>query len=94
MRSDPDGNRSGTRRDFPSFLSGDKAMHSVARSDLLFLSPKVAAYPAPLCAACNLPMPLANAFHRPDDPRSGRREYQCRQCGAVTKVRRMTNLRD
>jgi hypothetical protein len=69
-------------------------MHSVARSDLVFLSLKVAAYPAPLCEACNLPMPLAHAFHRPDDPCSGRREYQCRQCGAVTKVRRVTNLRD
>jgi hypothetical protein len=69
-------------------------MHSVARSDLVFLGPKVAAYPAPLCEACNLPMPLANAFQRPDDRCSGRREYQCRQCGAVTKVRRVTNLHD
>jgi hypothetical protein len=69
-------------------------MNSVARSDLLLLSPKVAAYPAPLCAACNLPMPLASTFHRPGDPSSMRRDYQCPQCGAVTKVRRTTNLRD
>jgi hypothetical protein len=69
-------------------------MTSVARSHPVFSSPKLAAYPAPLCSACNLPMPLAHAFHRPDDPSSTRREYQCPQCGAVTKVRHVTNLRD
>jgi hypothetical protein len=69
-------------------------MNSVARSDLVCLSPRVAAYPAPLCVACNLPMPLANTFYRPDDPYPTRREYQCPQCRAVTKVRHTTNLRD
>jgi hypothetical protein len=69
-------------------------MNSVARSDLVCLSLKTATYPAPLCAACNLPMPLANTFHRPDHPSSTRREYQCPQCRSVTKVRRMTNLHD
>ena len=69
-------------------------MHSLARSDLVVLSPKVALYPAPICAACNVAMPLANAFRRSDGPCSVRREYQCQQCGAVTKVRHTTNLRD
>lgn len=69
-------------------------MNSVARSDLVCLSARVAAYPAPLCAACNLPMPLASTSYRPDDPSAIRRDYQCPQCGAMTKVRRVTNLRD
>lgn len=69
-------------------------MTSVARSDLALSTPKVAAYPAPLCEPCNQPMPLANTFHRPNAPFSTRREYQCPQCGAVTKVRHTTNLRD
>jgi hypothetical protein len=69
-------------------------MNSVARSDLVLVSPRVALYPAPLCEACNVAMPLASTFHRPDDPSAVRREYHCQQCGAVTKVRHTTNLRD
>ena len=69
-------------------------MNSVARSDLVLLRPRVALYPAPICAACNVAMPLAGTSHRSDEPLAVRREYQCRQCGAVTKVRHTTNLRD
>jgi hypothetical protein len=69
-------------------------MNSAARSDLVLVRPRVALYPAPICGACNVAMPLASTFQRSDDPSSVRREYHCQQCGAVTKVRHTTDLRD
>jgi hypothetical protein len=49
---------------------------------------RIAAFPAPLCDACNVPMKLNGEYRASDDSSASRREYQCGLCGHVMMVRR------
>ena len=49
---------------------------------------RIAAFPAPLCEACNLAMKLNGEYRASDDSTAARREYQCLQCGAAKMIRR------
>ena len=62
-------------------------MQLVAQPDALYLRPRIAAFPAPLCEACNVAMKL-NGEYRASDDSAARREYQCRLCGAAKMIRR------
>jgi hypothetical protein len=50
---------------------------------------RTAAYPAPLCEACNVAMKLNGEYRASDTSSASRREYQCGMCGAPKMVRRI-----
>ncbi len=52
-------------------------MQLVAQPDVLYPRARIAAFPAPLCEACNVAMKL-NGEYRASDASAARREYQCR----------------
>ena len=62
-------------------------MQLVARPDAFYPHARIAAFPAPLCEACNVAMKL-NGEYRASDDSAARREYQCRLCGAAKMIRR------
>ena len=62
-------------------------MQLVAQADALYPRARIAAFPAPLCEACNVAMRL-NGEYRASDDSAGRREYQCGLCGSAKMVRR------
>ena len=63
-------------------------MQLVARPDAPYPHARIAAYPAPLCEACNVAMKLNGEYRANDDSAASRREYQCGLCGAGRMVRR------
>lgn len=63
-------------------------MQLFAQPDALYPRPRIAAFPAPLCAACNVAMKLNGEYRASDDSGTARREYQCAQCGAAKMIRR------
>jgi hypothetical protein len=63
-------------------------MQLVARPDAPHAYTRIAAYPAPLCEACNVAMKLNGEYRASDDSAASRREYQCALCGAGRMVRR------
>ena len=62
-------------------------MQLVAQPEAPYPRPRIAAFPAPLCEACNVAMKL-NGEYRPSDDSAARREYQCTLCGAGKMIRR------
>jgi len=62
-------------------------MQLVAQPDVLYPRARIAAFPAPLCEACNVAMKL-NGEYRASDASAARREYQCPLCGFGKMVRR------
>ena len=63
-------------------------MQLVAQPDTLFARPRIAAFPAPLCEACNVAMKLNGEYRASDDSAATRREYQCALCGVGKMIRR------
>ena len=63
-------------------------MQLVAQPDALYPRARIAAFPAPLCEACNVAMKLNGEYRASDDSTAARREYQCSQCGAAKLIRR------
>ena len=63
-------------------------MQLVAQPDAAFLRPRIAAFPAPLCEACNVAMKLNGEYRATDDSAASRREYRCALCGAAKMIRR------
>ena len=63
-------------------------MHLVAQPDVQIVRPRIAAFPAPLCDVCNVPMKLNGEYRSDDEASTARREYQCGMCGMGTMVRR------
>ena len=53
-----------------------------------YLRPRITAFPAPLCEACNVAMKLNGEYRVSDDSTAARREYQCGLCGKGMMVRR------
>jgi hypothetical protein len=49
---------------------------------------RIAAFPAPLCEACNVAMKLNGEYRASDESAAARREYQCALCGAAKMIRR------
>ena len=62
-------------------------MQLVAQPDVLYPRARIAAFPAPLCEACNVAMKL-NGEYRASDASAARREYQCPLCGSAKMIRR------
>ena len=62
-------------------------MQLVVQPHELFPRARIAAFPAPLCEACNVAMKL-NGEYRASDDSAARREYQCAMCGAAKLIRR------
>lgn len=60
----------------------------VAQSEPQYFRPRIAAFPAPLCEMCNVPMKLNGEYRASDDSAALRREYQCAMCGKGLMVRR------
>lgn len=50
---------------------------------------RTAAFPAPLCEACNVPMKLNGEYRASDTSAASRREYQCGLCGAPKMICRL-----
>jgi len=63
-------------------------MQLVAQPDAPYPRARIAAFPAPLCAACNVAMKLNGEYRASDDSAAARREYQCALCGAARMIRR------
>ncbi len=63
-------------------------MHLVAQPDALYPRARIAAFPAPLCEACNVAMKLNGEYRASDDSVTARREYQCALCGSAKMIRR------
>ncbi|HWP14056.1 MAG TPA: hypothetical protein VNM46_00365 [Xanthobacteraceae bacterium] len=63
-------------------------MQLVAHPGELYPRSRIAAFPAPLCEACNIAMKLNGEYRASDDSTAARREYQCLQCGAAKLIRR------
>ena len=63
-------------------------MQLVARPDAPYPYTRIAAYPAPLCEACNVAMKLNGEYRASDESAAARREYQCALCGAAKMIRR------
>ena len=63
-------------------------MQLVAQPNAAFARLRIAAFPAPLCAACNVAMKLNGEYRASDDSTASRREYQCALCGAAKMIRR------
>jgi hypothetical protein len=63
-------------------------MQLIAQPEAPYPRARLAAYPAPLCEACNVPMKLNGEYRASDDSASARREYQCAQCGSAKMIRR------
>ena len=63
-------------------------MQLVAQPDAPYFRARIAAFPAPLCEACNVAMKLNGEYRASDDSTAARREYQCPQCGAAKMIRR------
>ena len=63
-------------------------MQLVAQPDALYPRARIAAFPAPLCEACNVAMKLNGEYRASDDSAAARREYQCALCGAAKMIRR------
>jgi hypothetical protein len=63
-------------------------MQLFAQPEAPFPRPRIAAFPAPWCEACNVAMKLNGEYRASDDSTAARREYQCVQCGAAKMIRR------
>jgi len=63
-------------------------MQLVAQPDAPYFRARIAAFPAPLCEACNVAMKLNGEYRASDDSAATRREYQCALCGAAKMIRR------
>jgi hypothetical protein len=63
-------------------------MQLIAQPGALYPRARIAAFPAPLCEACNIAMKLNGEYRASDDSAAARREYQCGQCGAAKMIRR------
>ena len=63
-------------------------MYPVAQPETPYFRARIAAFPAPLCEACNVPMKLNGEYRASDDSTAARREYQCGLCGKGMMVRR------
>ena len=63
-------------------------MQLFAQPEAPFPRPRIAAFPAPLCDACNVAMKLNGEYRASDDSSASRREYQCAMCGKGMMVRR------
>jgi len=63
-------------------------MQLFAQPDAAFPRPRIAAFPAPLCEACNVAMKLNGEYRATDDSAAARREYQCALCGTAKMIRR------
>jgi len=62
-------------------------MQLVVQPDAFCPRARIAAFPAPLCEACNVAMKL-NGEYRASDDSTARREYQCALCGSAKMIRR------
>ena len=60
----------------------------VAQPEPQYFRARIAAFPAPLCEACNIAMKLNGEYRASDDSAASRREYQCGLCGKGKMVRR------
>ena len=60
----------------------------VVQPEPQYYRPRITAYPAPLCEACNIAMKLNGEYRATDDASAARREYQCGLCGKGMMVRR------
>ena len=47
----------------------------VAQPEPQYFRPRIAAFPAPLCEMCNVPMKLNGEYRASDDSSASRREY-------------------
>ena len=56
-------------------------MQLFAQPEALYPRARIAAFPAPLCEACNVAMKLNGEYRASDDSAAARREYQCALCG-------------
>ena len=63
-------------------------MQLFAQPEAPFPRPRIAAFPAPLCEACNVAMKLNGEYRASDDSAAARREYQCALCGSAKLIRR------
>ena len=63
-------------------------MQLFAQPETPFPRPRIAAFPAPLCDACNVAMKLNGEYRASDDSAAARREYQCALCGTAKMIRR------
>jgi hypothetical protein len=63
-------------------------MQLFAQPEAPFPRPRIAAFPAPLCEACNVAMKLNGEYRASDDSAAARREYQCALCGSAKMIRR------
>jgi hypothetical protein len=63
-------------------------MQLFAQPDAFYPRARVAAFPAPLCEACNVAMKLNGEYRASDDSAAARREYQCALCGSAKMIRR------
>jgi hypothetical protein len=63
-------------------------MQLFAQPEAPFPRPRIAAFPAPLCEACNVAMKLNGEYRASDDSAAARREYQCALCGTAKMIRR------
>ena len=63
-------------------------MQLFAQPEAPFPRPRIAAFPAPLCDACNVAMKLNGEYRASDDSAAARREYQCALCGTAKMIRR------
>jgi hypothetical protein len=63
-------------------------MQLFAQPDAAFPRARIAAFPAPLCEACNVAMKLNGEYRATDDSAAARREYQCALCGTAKMIRR------
>ncbi len=63
-------------------------MYPVVRPDAPYIRARLAAFPAPLCEVCNVPMKLNGEYRASDNSTAARREYQCGLCGKGMMVRR------
>jgi hypothetical protein len=63
-------------------------MQLFAQPDAFYPRARVAAFPAPLCEACNVAMKLNGEYRASDDSTAARREYQCALCGSAKMIRR------
>jgi hypothetical protein len=79
---------SGTPGALASFGMQENVMSTVAQPNAQYFRARIAAFPAPLCEACNVPMKLNGEYRASDDSAAARREYQCGLCGKGLMVRR------
>jgi hypothetical protein len=63
-------------------------MQLFAQPDAPFPRARVAAFPAPLCEACNVAMKFNGEYRASEDSVAARREYQCALCGTAKMIRR------